>query len=280
MAEYNYNAAYFANGMTGWHGASFPVISKCLAEELEAVETILDLGCGDGFYGQALAERAHFVDGADISPSILTHHNRRHYRDIKVADLGAPMSGSEAGGEYDVVFSSEVIEHVENYRAFLDNAFAMLKPGGKLFLTTTTFSCALPILLQTQPRDFLGMAACWEFVAGWFGSERHRTKFTARLWGWTKGHYHGFSKGQLRRALAEVGFENIRTDYLHIMPTIHTDFFDNPFKSLPFRGMVRIGMRCSKLGAQAVNYACRAFDIYAPNVLVVATKPINKAPLR
>lgn len=39
-------------------------------------------------------------------------------------------------GDFDVVTCSEVVEHVENYRALLREAFRVLKPGGVLVVTT------------------------------------------------------------------------------------------------------------------------------------------------
>lgn len=270
--DYKYTDTYFANGMDGWHKESFPIIRKCIENNVGQVNVMLDFGCGDGFYGRTLLQHARFVDGADISPSILGHANRQYYRQIRVADLAAQLLGQESEDVYDVLFSSEVIEHVKDYRMFLRNSFALLRPGGKLILTTTTFSCALPILMQTSPKELLGTA--WlEFVFGWLGAEQFRTKFTMRLWGWTKGHYHGFSKGQIRRALTDIGYMDIKIQYLHIMPVVPLAFFDNPFKSLSCRSLVRAVMRVCKIGAIILNATCKTLDIYAPNVIVVASKP-------
>lgn len=40
-----------------------------------------------------------------------------------------------AGFRYDVVVCTEVLEHVRNWPAILQTAFALLKPGGRLILT-------------------------------------------------------------------------------------------------------------------------------------------------
>jgi 2-polyprenyl-3-methyl-5-hydroxy-6-metoxy-1,4-benzoquinol methylase len=268
--KFKYSDTYFLKGMTGWHSASFPTISDELRRRLFKGWTALDFGCGDGFYGATIESGVSHLDGVDYSDSLERNANRKHYRRFWTADLGSPYSNIPKD-HYDFLFSSEVIEHVENYRIFLSNAAAVLKPGGGLFLTTTTFSCSLPILMQTKPKT-IGIAPVIEFLRGWLGNEQQASRFVIRLWDWTKGHYHGFSKGQLRRALEEAGFDNIKIKYLHVMPVIYTDFFRNPFSNVKLRWLIIVAARLSYFGALMVNCLCRKFDIYAPNLIVTAEK--------
>lgn len=259
--------------MTGWHGASYPVISKQLDKEIRNAFRAIDFGAGDGFYGENLKAGTTILDGADISGELNSHPNRKYYDKFHVVDLASADAPELIGREqYDFLFSSEVIEHVPDYRMFLNNAAAILAPGGKLFLTTTTYSCALPIVLQTHPRA-LTPSALLDFSRGWFGSESARTRFQMILWGWTKGHYHGFSKRQLRLGLLKAGLIVERIEYLHIMPFIHLAFFDNPFSSSPLPRTTRSLMQVIKQICRALNFICRKLDVYAPNVLVIASKP-------
>jgi SAM-dependent methyltransferase len=270
--NYEYDQKYFKSGMIGWHGASYPVISAHLRQEMGKVDRAIDFGAGDGFYGENLTVEAAILDGADISGELNSHPNGKHYEHFHVVDLASAHAPETIGrDQYNFLFSSEVIEHVPDYRMFLKNAAAILAPGGKLFLTTTTFSCALPIVLQHHPRA-LTPSAGWNFVRGWFGSESARTRFQMILWGWTKGHYHGFSKGQLRRALCNSGLVVERIEYLHIMPFVDLKFFDNPFSSSPFPRPTRAIMQTFKHLCRALNFVCRKFNIYAPNVLLIASK--------
>ena len=269
--KFKYSDSYFLKGMTGWHGASFPKISEELCGILSKGWTALDFGCGDGFYGATIEPRVSHLDGVDYSDSLERNENRKHYRQFWAADLGAGNNGIPKS-HYDFLFSSEVIEHVANYRTFLSNAAAALKPQGVLFLTTTTFSCSLPILMQTKPAT-IDIRAVTEFLRGWLGNEQQRSRFVMRLWDWTKGHYHGFSKRQLRRALEEAGFVNIKIEYLHVMPVVYTDFFLNPFSNIKPRWLILILARISYCLASLLNYTCRKLDLYAPNILVTARKP-------
>ena len=271
--NYSYDDIYFRTGMTGWHGASYPVISAHLRREMKDATRVIDFGAGDGFYSENLKAGAAILDGADISGELNSHPNRKHYKKFHVVDLASAEAPELIGrAQYDFLFSSEVIEHVPDYRMFLNNAAAILAPGGKLFLTTTTYSCALPIVLQDYPRA-LSPSAVLDFVRGWFGSEAARTRFQMILWGWTKGHYHGFSKGQLRHGLLKAGLVVERIEYLHIMPFVHLAFFDNPFSSSPLPRTTRALMQAIKQICHGLNFMCRKLDIYAPNVLVIASKP-------
>ena len=84
------------------------------------------------------------LDGVDASSGLLGHVRGSFYKSFERADLGRPWNRVN---KYDVVFSIEVIEHVQDYRQFLRNAFLALEPGGHMFLTTTTYFWSLFILL-------------------------------------------------------------------------------------------------------------------------------------
>lgn len=74
--------------------------------------TILDLGCGDGIYAGHLAERGKTVFGLDSSIERL-RESRGKYCDLIAADAThLPFRQSS----FDVVWSSEVLEHVASLR--------------------------------------------------------------------------------------------------------------------------------------------------------------------
>jgi SAM-dependent methyltransferase len=97
---------------------------------------ILDIGCGDGSSAVLAAQRnpAHHLAGLDWSASALGSARRLGLAVVRggVDAPGLPF----ASGCADVVVMSELIEHLVDTDAALDEVFRVLKPGGSLLLST------------------------------------------------------------------------------------------------------------------------------------------------
>jgi 2-polyprenyl-3-methyl-5-hydroxy-6-metoxy-1,4-benzoquinol methylase len=95
----------------------------------------LDAGCGDGRYLAALAaDLPSRVAGVDIAERILeTARARAPHADLRQANLESLPFGD---GEFDVVLSSQVIEHVVDERRAAAELARVLRPGGALVLST------------------------------------------------------------------------------------------------------------------------------------------------
>ncbi len=102
--------------------------SGLLVAELRAGEEWLDLGCGAGrFLG--LAPRGVGVDAAQEA----VERAREHGDARMLADDGTlPL----AHGSVDVVWCSETLEHVADALGLLQEARRVLRPGGRLLVTT------------------------------------------------------------------------------------------------------------------------------------------------
>jgi 2-polyprenyl-3-methyl-5-hydroxy-6-metoxy-1,4-benzoquinol methylase len=102
--------------------------------------TVLDAGCGDGSLLKALAGHSKFASlvGIDVSEKRV-EQNRLENSKIQFyqADLGVFGSlPKDLPGKFDIVISSEVIEHIADDAQFLKSLFALCKPGGRVILTT------------------------------------------------------------------------------------------------------------------------------------------------
>lgn len=99
--------------------------------------TVLDVGCGTGTLLTApLAARFPDVSfhGVDPDPTTIAAARRLHHH---LANLAfSPPGDLAAGGRFDLVIASEVIEHVEDPLAFLAQLRSRLSPGGRVLLTT------------------------------------------------------------------------------------------------------------------------------------------------
>lgn len=117
------------------------LIENAIAQMLPSTPlSVLDAGCGDGSLLSVIGKNRFWKSmvGIDISQEIVKQ-NRSAYKDRNffAADLGMPDGlPPELRGRFDLVLSSEVIEHVPNDAQFAKNLFELCKPGGYLILTT------------------------------------------------------------------------------------------------------------------------------------------------
>jgi 2-polyprenyl-6-hydroxyphenyl methylase/3-demethylubiquinone-9 3-methyltransferase len=111
-----------------------------LTRSLNGVQTVCDLGCGNGYLASRLGASGLHVTGIDASESGL-EIARQHYATDKVtfvrAEIGADLEALlPVRLRFDVVVSSDVIEHLYRPDALVGTAAALLKPGGYLIVGT------------------------------------------------------------------------------------------------------------------------------------------------
>ncbi len=103
--------------------------------------SVIDLGCGDGALLDEIAAALPGVAlaGVDLSESQL-QLNRQRTRAIRwvVQDLDQEFTIDELAASADAVVASEVIEHLDHPDAFLRSASALVRPGGRILLSTQT----------------------------------------------------------------------------------------------------------------------------------------------
>jgi len=92
---------------------------------------LLDIGCSVGTFLRAAKERGWNVQGLDLGEAACAR---------TAAAVGCPVhcgvldAVDLAGGSFDVIHASQVIEHVMEPRRFLAAACRLLRPGGALLL--------------------------------------------------------------------------------------------------------------------------------------------------
>ncbi|WP_408995137.1 class I SAM-dependent methyltransferase [Streptomyces europaeiscabiei] len=98
--------------------------------------TVLDIGCGDGTAAATAAPllTGHRIIGVDWSQDALRRARTRIPYAVRgeLADGGLPLRSESA----DAVLFSEVIEHLVDPDAALDEIRRVLRPGGHLMLST------------------------------------------------------------------------------------------------------------------------------------------------
>lgn len=106
------------------------------AGRLARNKRVLDIGCGTGYGAAELAQSAHRVVALDISGSALAHA-RSHYARPNLDFLQASSAALPlAAGSFDLVTAFEVIEHVPEWPAVLEEARRVLNPLGQFVIST------------------------------------------------------------------------------------------------------------------------------------------------
>jgi ubiquinone/menaquinone biosynthesis C-methylase UbiE len=157
----------------------FQLRRRFLVSQVRAGDRVLDLGCGDGVFTAELAGMGARPVGADVADAALERARDRH------PDLAfelVPLDGTLpfADNSFDVVWASEVIEHVGDTARWLSEVRRVLAPRGALLITTPSHG---------RLRILLG------------GMER----FSPPL----GDHLHLYTSASLRQVLEEFGFGEV-----------------------------------------------------------------------
>jgi 2-polyprenyl-3-methyl-5-hydroxy-6-metoxy-1,4-benzoquinol methylase len=170
------------------HSYLFPIVSRLVADVPQGA-SVLDLGCGNGSFLSLFQKRGWKLYGTDFSPTGIEIARQSFPGiDFFLADSTAPTGDLlERVGQVDVILSTEVIEHLYDPRGFLRNAYAVLKPGGMIVLTTPYHGYLKNLLLAATGK-----------------MDRHFTVL------WDHGHIKFWSRKTLSEVLTEAGFSDIR----------------------------------------------------------------------
>jgi SAM-dependent methyltransferase len=95
---------------------------------------VLESGCGEGYGADLLANQAKIVIGLDYDELAARHAARAYPRVHMVRGnlAGLPLAGESV----DVVANLQVIEHLWDQPGFLAECLRVLRPGGRLLITT------------------------------------------------------------------------------------------------------------------------------------------------
>lgn len=122
-----------------------PVHQRLLFPYVEAARivrgNVLEIGCGWGRGLELLTKAADHYTGIDKNQDLIAALSVE-YRNATFIAANIPPLTKLADNTFDYIVTFQVIEHIDNDDLFIREAHRVLKPGGKLLLTTVnkTFS--------------------------------------------------------------------------------------------------------------------------------------------
>jgi 2-polyprenyl-3-methyl-5-hydroxy-6-metoxy-1,4-benzoquinol methylase len=145
---------------------------------------VLDVGCGAGHFLKIAMEQGWAAYGTEVADGAFEQLSRLGINYFR----GELRSASFPGQFFDVIYCSEVIEHLLDPAALLAESFNILRPGGILYLTTPNY--------DSLSRRLIGPD--WRVIC-----KEHICYFTPKV---------------LRRALTRAGFKAVKIKTRNIDP--------------------------------------------------------------
>lgn len=111
-----------------------------ILDKIDANCEIMDLGCSQGIISILAAQKGNRVTGIDIEKEAVYFASdllNREYSDVKenVNFICADFLEYENEKKYDIILMTEVLEHLENPKKFVEKAKDCLKENGKIIIT-------------------------------------------------------------------------------------------------------------------------------------------------
>ena len=113
----------------------------------------LDVGCGAGLLAEPLSRLGAKVTAIDAAPELIEAAKEHAARQGLEIDYRA-AAVETIGGQFDLVTSLEVIEHVADAQTFLNALAARLAPGGLMILSTPNATAWSKLLTITLAEGF------------------------------------------------------------------------------------------------------------------------------
>jgi SAM-dependent methyltransferase len=162
-----------------------------------ATDSVLDVGCGDGFWWTMIEGPKAQVYGVDIADRELAlaqqHLKAVHHLDIAKSSVIADFRALAWPRAFDFVVGNCSLEHVPRLDAAIDNIARVLKPGGHFLLfvptpTWATHGTMMKLLSERFPRVAMAIAGAmngffqhWHLYEDWLWQQLLENKgFTVK----------------------------------------------------------------------------------------------------
>lgn len=124
------------------------------ASRLARGKRVLDAGCGTGYGSAELAKVALSVNAVDVAPEALAWAREHFPLPNLCFEQASATSLPHADASFDLVVSFEVIEHLEDWAAFLREVRRVLVPCGQFIVSTPNRLYYAETRERTGPNPF------------------------------------------------------------------------------------------------------------------------------
>jgi 2-polyprenyl-3-methyl-5-hydroxy-6-metoxy-1,4-benzoquinol methylase len=153
--DYQYRALHSGHPMQRfWHGGKLMMIDQLIRPHLRAGSRLLEVGCGAGNLLVQASVPGSYPVALDLSRQALTFVRSRLEEGSSTPDTPNGFACTQAIGEslpwkgesFDCILMSEVIEHLEKPQISIREAARVLRPGGRLLITTPNYRSFWPLM--------------------------------------------------------------------------------------------------------------------------------------
>jgi len=141
-------------------------------------KSVLEYGCGGGYFTVWMAKRGAMVKAIEMNPNAIGAVEF-YAREQGVADrVHAVCENAErytVEGQYDFIFAKDLIEHLEDDRPFFHRLGQQLRPRGRVYIATQNNHSLNYLLESTYERTYRGNKS-W---CGW--DTAHRRFYNAPM---------------------------------------------------------------------------------------------------
>lgn len=200
--------------MNSYYLKNFPFSSqKNVAEmvEEENPQSVLDLGCSDGFLGSILRKKIKRIVGVDIKKI----GRSKYYSNIYQTDLNTSKFNFLAGEKFDIIILADILEHLKNPKLILLKCKKFLKRKGTIVISIPNmgfFIVKILRYLNIYPKMENGI--------------------------FDRTHLHEFTRESFRSLVESLGFEIVEVKSVppHLI-FISKDFYKNPVLFVLYKGL-------------------------------------------